>query len=120
MRNKFSSLQQTVLSRNDILLLPETKIGDSFPDFQFFAEGFKMYRKDRSKTRGGLSLYVKENLPGKIINFYKFKVNSKIILFEFNVSNKKWLLLGNYRPPSQNDLSFISELNLALKFFNLI
>ena len=114
MRNKFSSLQQTVLSRNDILLLPETKIGDSFPDFQFFAEGFKMYRKDRSKTRGGLSLYVKD------INFYKFKVNSKIILFEFNVSNKKWLLLGNYRPPSQNDLSFISELNLALKFFNLI
>ena len=79
-----------------------------------------MYRKDKSKTRGGLLLYVKENLPGKIINCYKFKVNSKIILFEFNVSNKKWLLLGNYRPPSQNDLSFISELNLALNFFSPI
>ena len=79
-----------------------------------------MYRKDRTKTGGGLLLYVNENLPGKIINSYKFKENSEIILFKFSVSNKKWLLLGNYRPPSQNDLSFISELNLALNFFSPI
>ena len=26
------------------------------------------------------------------------------------------LLLGNYNPPSQNGLSFINELNLALNF----
>ena len=55
-RNKFSSLQQTVLSRTDIIPLSETKIDDSFPDSQFFAEGFKMYRKDRTKTGGGLLL----------------------------------------------------------------
>ena len=63
-RNKFSSLQQTVLSKTDILLLSETKIDNSFPNSQFFAEGFKMYCKDRTKTRGGLLLYVSENLPG--------------------------------------------------------
>ena len=119
-RNKFSSLHKTVLNKTDILLLSETKIDDSFPNSQFYAEGFKMYRKDRIKTRGGLLLYVNENLPGKIINSYKFKENSEIIVFEFSVSNKKWLLLGNYRPPSQNDLSFINELNLALNFFSLI
>ena len=119
-RNKFSSLQQTVLNKTDILLLSETKIDDSFPNSQFYAEGFKMYRKDRTKTGGGLLLYVNENLPGKIINSYKFKENSEIIVFEFSVSNKKWLLLGNYRPPSQNDLSFINELNLALNFFSPI
>ena len=79
-----------------------------------------MYRKDRTKTAGGHLLYVNENLPGKIINSYKFKENSEIILFEFSVSNKKWLLLGNYKPPSQNDLSFINELNLALNFFSPI
>ena len=75
-----------------------------------------MYLKNRTKTGGGLLLYVNENLPGKIISSYKFKENSEIILFEFSVSNKKWLLLGTYRPPSQNDLSFINELNLALNF----
>ena len=54
LRNKFSSFQQTVLSKTDILLLSETKFDDSFPDSQFFAEGCKMYRKDRIKTGGGL------------------------------------------------------------------
>ena len=119
-RNKFSRLQQNVLSKTDILVLSKTKTDDSFPDSQFFTEGFKMYRKERTKTGGGLLLYVNENLPGKIINSYKFKENSEIILFEFSVSNKKWLLLGTYRPPSQNDLSFINELNLAWNFFNPI
>ena len=77
-----------------------------------------MYRKDRTKTGNGLLLYVNEHLPGKIINTCKFKENSEIILFEFSVSNEKRLLLGNYRAPSQNDLSFINELNLALNFFS--
>ena len=120
MRNKFSSLQQTDLSETGILLLSETKIDDSFPDSQFFAEGFKLYRKDRTKTGGGLLLYVNETLPGKIINSYKFKENPEIILFEFSVSNKKLLLFGNSRPSSQNDLSFINELNLTLNFFSPI
>ena len=86
MRNKFSSLQQIVLSKTDILLLSETNIDNSFPDPQFFAEGFEMYRKERTKTRGGLLLYEDENLPSKIINSYKFKGNSEIILFEFSVA----------------------------------
>ena len=57
-RNKFLSLQQTVQSKTDIFLLRKTKIDDSFPDSQFFAEGFKMYRKDRTKNGGELLLYV--------------------------------------------------------------
>ena len=37
-RNKFSSVQQTVLNKTDILLLSETKIDDSFPNSQFYAD----------------------------------------------------------------------------------
>ena len=44
MRNKFSILHQTVLSKTGILLLSETHIDDSFPDSQFFAEGFKLFQ----------------------------------------------------------------------------
>ena len=94
-RNKFSSLQQTVLSKTDILLLSETKIDNPFPDSQFFAEGFKIYHEDRTKTGVGLLFYANENLPGKI----KFKENSEINIFKFSVSNKKWLLLRNYKTP---------------------
>ena len=74
------------------MFLPyETKIDDSFPDSQFFAEVFKMCRKDRTKTGGGLLPYVNENLLGKIIYSYKFKENSEIILFEFSASKKSSL-----------------------------
>ena len=51
-----------------MLLLPETKINDSFPDSQFFIEGFKMYRKDRTKIGVGHLFHVNENLPDKIPN----------------------------------------------------
>ena len=69
-----------------------------------------MYLKNRTKTGGGLLLYVNENLPGKIISSYKFKENSEIILFEFSVSNKKWLLLGNYTPPYLTKCSVIYQI----------
>ena len=76
-RNKCSSFQQTTLSKTDILVLSETNIDDSFPDSQFFAEGLKMYRKDRTKIGRGLLFYANENLPGEIISSYKFKENSE-------------------------------------------
>ena len=77
-----------------------------------------MFRKDRNKNGGGLILYVNEDILGKLINSYNFKEGSEIIVFEFSVSNKKWLLLGNYKPPSQNELSFINEIKLSLNFFS--
>ena len=66
-----------------------------------------MFRKDKSKNGGGLLLYVNEGIPGKLINSYDLKEGSEIIVFKFSASNEKWLLLENYKPPSQNQLSFI-------------
>ena len=43
---------------------------------------------------------------------------SEIILFEFSVSNKKRVPLGNYKTASQNDLYFTNQLNLDLNFFS--
>ena len=74
-RNKFSTLQQTVLNKTDILLLSETN------------------RKDRTKTGGGLLLYVNESLPCKIINSYKFKENFGIMLFEFRQLYYYWAII---------------------------
>ena len=112
-RNKFSGFIDLVLTETDICLLSETKIDDSFPNSQFFAEGYRMFRKDRNKSGGGLILYVNEDIPGKLINSYDFKEGSEIIVFEFSISNKKWLLLGNFKPTSQNKLSFINEIKLS-------
>ena len=90
-RNKFSSFKDLALKETDICLLSETKIDDSFPNSHFFAEGYRMFRKDRNKNGGGLILYVNEDIPGNLINSYNFKDGSESIVFEFSISNKKWL-----------------------------
>ena len=77
-----------------------------------------MFGKYRNKNGGGLILHINEGIPGKLINSYNFKEGSEIIVFEFGISNKKWLLLGNYKPPSQTELSFINEIKLSLNSFS--
>ena len=105
-RNKFSGFKNLVLKETDLYLLSETKVDDPFPDSQFFAEGYRMLTV---KNGSGLLLYINEDIPAKLINSYDFKEGSEIIVFEFSISKKKWLLLGNYKPPSQNELSFINK-----------
>ena len=77
-----------------------------------------MFRKNKNKNGGDLILYINDGIPGKLINSYDFKEGSEIMIFEFIISNKKWLLLENYKQPSQNRLSFINKIKLSLKFFN--
>ena len=60
-----------------------------------------MFRKDRNKNGDGLILYINGGIPGKLLNSYDFKEGSEITVFEFSFSYEKWLLLGNYKPPSQ-------------------
>ena len=73
-----------------------------------------MFPKYKNKNGGGLILYVNEGIPGKLINSYDFKEGSEIIVFEFSISNKKLLLLGNYKSHSQNELFFMNEIKLSL------
>ena len=77
-----------------------------------------MFRKDRNKNGSGLILYINERFPGKLINSYDFKEGSEIIVFEFSISSKNWLLLRNYKPPSENELSFVNEIKISLNFFS--
>ena len=86
-RKKFSGFKGLALTETNICLLSETKIDNSFPNSQFFAEGSRMFRKDRNKNGGGLILYVNEGIPGKSINSYDFKERSEIIAFESQTRN---------------------------------
>ena len=38
----------------------------------------------------------------------------EIISIDFSISNKKWVLLGIYSPPSQNEVLFVEQIKLAL------
>ena len=117
-RNKFLDFKELVLSDTGICLIWETKLDDSFLDQQFHVNGYKMFRKIRNKFRGGLILFVKENIPCKVLNTFRFSEECEIISIDFSISNKKWLLLGIYNPPPQNEALFVEQIKLALNTYS--
>ena len=54
----------------DILLVSETKLDDTFPVGQFYIDGYATtYRFDRISRGGRILLYIREDIPSKILKF---------------------------------------------------
>ena len=52
----------------DIFMIPETKRDETFPAVQFYLQGFcNPYRFDRDRNNGGITLYIREDIPSRII-----------------------------------------------------
>ena len=53
----------------DMFMISETKLDDSFPGGQFFIEGYHTpFRFDRNGNAGGILIYVREDIPAKVID----------------------------------------------------
>ena len=79
----------------DILLISETKLDESFPEGQFNIPGFgKPFRKDRNEFGGGIIVFVREDIPSKLISLEKLDIEG--IFVELNFRKKKWLLSCSY------------------------
>ena len=62
-----------------ILLLSETNLDDSFPTAQFSLNGSsKPYRLDRSSSGGGILLYVRDEIPLRLLTDYKTEDNLEL------------------------------------------
>ena len=95
-------------------MISETKVDESFRNEQFKINGYKMFRKDRDRFRGGLMFYVNEQIPSKVLSLESIPMDIKLILLEFTVKNQRWLCVSLYRPPSQNEKYFIDHLSKTL------
>ena len=90
LRNKFGFLSSQITKYVDILLLSETKLDDSFPTGQFSLNGYyKPYRYDRSSNGGGILLYVRDDMPSRLLTDYKMKDNVELFFVEVNIRKKK-------------------------------
>ena len=50
-------------------MISETKLDDSFPQGQFLIEGVHLpFRFERNNTGGGILLYVREDIPAKVLS----------------------------------------------------
>ena len=103
LRNKFVFLSSQINKYVDILLLSQTKLDDSFPTGQFSLNGYsKPYRLDRSSNGGGILLYVRDDIPSRLLPDYKIKDNLELFFVEVNIRKKKWLHSCSYNPHKSN------------------
>ena len=83
-------LKEVVGNKIDILLISETKLDDTFPLNQFILEGFTPpYRLDRTTHGGGLMLFVREDIPYKLLSNKDQSDNVENVFVEINLRSKK-------------------------------
>ena len=79
------------------------------------------YRFDRNRNGGGVLIYIREDIPSKLLADHKLPHDIEGIFVELNLRKKKWLLFGSYHPPSQSDEYFFHQvkkgLDMCSKFY---
>ena len=123
LRFKFPSLSLILQNNVDVFLVSETKIDDAFPTNQFLIEGFSdPYRLDRKDNGGGLLLYVRRDIPSKLI---KSETNYEGLFVEIRLNKEKWLIGCSYNPHLNTIDDHLEKLQISIdslshKYDNLI
>ena len=88
-----------VVRNLDILLITETKIDSSFPEAQFEIDGFTTpYSVDRGCQGGGILLYIRQDIPSKLLINLKISENLEEFFVKLNFHRKKLLVCCSYNP----------------------
>ena len=95
----------------------ETKLYDSFPSGQLFIDGYQApFRFDRNGNRGGMLLYVREDMRAKAIHCDFPPAES---IYVENNLHKKWFRNCSYRPHKNNLCRLLELVSKALDAFYL-
>ena len=113
LKNKFESLQEQINGNVDILLILEAKLDDSFPNGQFLIKGYSApYRLDRDTQRGGIILFIREDIPSKLLALEDLP--TEVFYVEINLRKKKLLLCYSYNHKKSNIRAHQECLNKSL------
>ena len=70
-KNRIELLSEAVLGNIDILMVPEAKIGMSFPTSQFVIQGFAApFRLHRTNTSERILVCVRDDIPSKFTEYF--------------------------------------------------
>ena len=95
---KFEQLKEVMGNHIDILTIQETKLDSSYPEGQFLIDGYSVpYRLDRDRHGGGVMIYVREDIPSKLLSQHNFTKPIEGIFVEINLRKTKLLFFGSYR-----------------------
>ena len=71
------------------------------------------YRVDRSSKGSGLLLYIRDDIPSKILT-YNSNCDIETLLDEINLRKRRWLLYGSYNPRKSQISHHLECLNSLL------
>ena len=81
----------------DILALTEVKLNYYFLNMQFLVDGFsELFRIDRNRSGGGVMIYVRKNIPIKLLTKHFFPNYIEGLFVELSFRKCKWLLLQSF------------------------
>ena len=76
---------------------------------QFMVDGFSTpYRQDRYRNRGGIIVYIRDDIPSKLLMEHVFPDDIEDLFVELNFRKNKSFLMGSYHPPSQSVATFLN------------
>ena len=117
--SKFEQLREVIGNHLDILTIQETKLDSSFPSEQFALAGYsKPHRLDRNRDGGGVMIYVREDIPSKLLCKHSFTKNVEGMFIEINLRKTKLLFFGGYRSEHEvhglTKSDFLEQIGFAL------
>ena len=102
---------KNLIKHIDILVLTETKLDETFPKNQFLIDGYSLpFRQDRNSNGGGVMIYVREDIPCKMLSKHNTPDDFEGIFLELNLRKVKWFLFGGYNPHKDNISNFVRHL----------
>ena len=97
--------------------MSESELDKTFPTNLFKINGYKIVRCDRNRFGEGLFLYVNERVLCRLLQGHPNFPSLEILVLEDYQSNRKWLFLGVYKSPSQNNIEFLNRTWAILDYY---
>ena len=98
-------------------MIVESKLDDSFAHGQFLIDGFHTsFRFDHNKNGGEILLYVRKDIPAKILS-HDFP-SAESFFVEIILHKKKWLIHCSYNPNKNNIKNHLEIISKALDAFS--
>jgi exonuclease III len=118
LRGKIDALRLRAITENpDVIACQETKIGSRISSDSISINGYKLYRKDRNESGGGVAIYIKDSFNAVEI---KSGISSQLELVavkcERNNKDSSVIFGSMYRPPKSNIPEFIDSLSSFISY----
>ena len=98
--------------------MSERKIDETFPLEQFLISGFaKPLRLDRNSRGGGIMLFIRDNIPFRLLKPGNLPSNTEALFIEINLRKKKWLMCCGYNPNKSLINKFTYDISKVLNSF---